>query len=370
MYYIAFVVLLFFAIVEIITNKKEKQIFDVLFVGLTIMLCLRYGQGQDYFSYMYTYYNEPFYNYKEVLSSNDIGFYSLSYLCKNVMLLNFEWFAAIVGIISMLMFYKFFQRDCNYSILSLFAFYCFVFFIYLTSAIRQGLAMGIYVAFALPYAYDKKWVKYMLVVLISTSFHSSCLILLAVPLFYTLNNRLVKIGIILVSFAIMLFGTNLINLSSINYFLQNTLNHTGISEGDYLEGKIMRIVYTLPILLFLYKFDNEKMQRLFNLYICGLFIYSIFSFIQEIATRLWGYATPFLLAIIFSFRKDVIKFRRNVLLTWYMILAIVVFFNNISHFIEYSYNKQHVTVFTYPYFTVFDKQEAHHHIQYYNYINY
>ena len=123
MYYIIFLTLLFFAIREIYTRKINKQIFNVLFLLLTLMACLRYGQGQDYFAYMFLYNHADnfYFNYKEVLAGSDPGYYILEYFIGHGGLnLDFGWFIAIVSIITMSCWYKFFARDCEYSVLSLF----------------------------------------------------------------------------------------------------------------------------------------------------------------------------------------------------------------------------------------------------------
>ncbi len=367
MYYIFLIIILLFAIYEVVTNKRNKLIFDVLFVGLTIMLCLRYGQGQDYFSYMYIYYNEPFYNYKEVLSTNDIGFYSLSFLCGTILSLDFEWFVAIIGIISMSLFYRFFTRECEYSILSLFGLYCTAFIVYMTSAMRQGLAMSIYVAFALPYLYEKKWTRYILIVLLCASFHASALILLIAPLFYSMDSRLLKITIIITSLVLMFLGATFFDSSTVNAFLADA-DHDKIEENTQWVSKIMRTIYMLPILFIVYNVKNEQLQRQINLFICILVIYAVFSFMNDIATRLWGYALPFFWIILSLLKQDKLSFRKNVCHTWYIVLVIMLFFNTLYN--DANSYKHGVTMWTFPYFSVFEKQEVHQHMQYYNYLGY
>lgn len=52
MYFIPFIVLSVFTIIEIQEKDKRHYLFYAAFLFLTIAICLRYGQGTDYFGYM------------------------------------------------------------------------------------------------------------------------------------------------------------------------------------------------------------------------------------------------------------------------------------------------------------------------------
>lgn len=72
MYFIPFIVLSVFTIIEIQEKDKRHYLFYAAFLFLTIAICLRYGQGTDYFGYMNVFkagsWRNRIYNSKNIQS--------------------------------------------------------------------------------------------------------------------------------------------------------------------------------------------------------------------------------------------------------------------------------------------------------------
>ena len=103
MYYIPLLILMGFSAFETIRGNKKNRLFLIAFCGLTLMLCLRYGQGTDYFGYMI--------NYDTRDEHSEIGFVLISQLCRRIGI-SYEFFTIIVSLCQMLCLYR---AVCLYS---------------------------------------------------------------------------------------------------------------------------------------------------------------------------------------------------------------------------------------------------------------
>ena len=360
MYYIVFFILLFFLIKEIYFGQKvSKKKFDILFLTLTLMSCFRYGQGTDYFSYMFLYQNNAYYDYNYVLSNADFGFYTLYYLGK-LFDIPFELLASLISLLTLAMFYHFFKRDCNYSIFSLFIFYCVVWMIYINSALRQGLAMAFFVYFALPNLYSNNYMKYITFVIISSLFHASAISLLFLPIFYNIKSNKLRLYIIIISLVLMFFGSRFLLLMNIG-FIMNRISYylNGESETFFL-ARIVRILYTIPIIILLLNTKSDYVKRYCNMYIYGLLLYSILSFADALSTRFWGYVLIFLLLIAQTINVDNVlqKLHKQVIEFCLCVLVSLLMFKNFGAFIEQANYDKEVTMFSFPYISIFNKSDA------------
>ena len=55
------------------SQKSCDRLYNLLFVIMAVMLCLRYGQGTDYLSYKYTYVNLPsFGSVEEIINDHSM----------------------------------------------------------------------------------------------------------------------------------------------------------------------------------------------------------------------------------------------------------------------------------------------------------
>jgi hypothetical protein len=86
----------------------------------------------------------------------------------------------------------------------------------------------------------------------------------------------------------------------------------------------------------------------------------MFSFADGLATRFWGYVLIFLLLIVQTIDVDIIlqKLHKQLIVFFLCGLVSLLMFKNFSAFIEQAnYNKE-ITMFSFPYISIFDKSEA------------
>lgn len=191
MLYIGFaVILLFFS--RFGAKRQARFLFNMFFFLFVALLCIRYGQGTDYF------------NYKRIYNATSLDYNSFWIKC---FLLNVEPFYYLINVFakkntlsfsfviiasSVIMGYFCYKTIRTYSksyFLSFFIFYV-NYFSYYYSALRQVIAMCI-TTYAIYCFLDKRnLIKFMVMCFLAMMFHLSAVICLFVPL-------ILKIGKIL-----------------------------------------------------------------------------------------------------------------------------------------------------------------------------
>ena len=108
MYHLLFVILLIFSFFEFF-GKSNKVIEKSLFILLLLFVTLRYGQGSDYFNYIYLF-NHSASNFDNALLNNDfsiitqeISFTALSYIWLKILHFTPESLTAIFSFFSFLL---------------------------------------------------------------------------------------------------------------------------------------------------------------------------------------------------------------------------------------------------------------------------
>lgn len=153
-----------------------------------------------------------------------------------------------------------------------------LYFYFSMTGLRQTLAMGI-CFFAIDFAYRKKIVPFIILVLLASMFHSSALILI---LFYVTKNW--KLGIkqwLLVAAAMFMamFFSGVINqIVEMLAWSEGLANYSEVTTGLSWSGFIIQIVILIFCLYFLktYKKDEEDKRFWINLLFLGV-IFQTFS---------------------------------------------------------------------------------------------
>ena len=158
-------------------EKKNKNAFLIFFLILTILIMLRHESvGNDTRNYIY-YFNV--YSKMDWLSlgktSAEFGF---SYYIKVISLFTKEpqAFLAITAIVTSMMIYPTYRRLCSDPSLTIVLFCTMSTFVMMFSGIRQMLAIGIgFIAYE--FTRNKKFIPFIIAVLIAITFHTSSFIL-------------------------------------------------------------------------------------------------------------------------------------------------------------------------------------------------
>lgn len=265
------------------------------FFVLWIFAALRYGYGNDYFSY----YN-AFLNIKAGGQAfREEGLFVL--LMK--VFPDFYTFIAFASLITIYPVYKLVSRylEAKYLPVAMFI-YCFnpYFFLISLSAIRQFIAISCFVL-ATYYSYKKKPVLYLVIIVIASLIHSSAIVL--VPVYFVANDKKIP------SWALFLFAVaTAVLLLSGEYFLSLINKVLEIIENeDYshhfengatssLRSVVLSSIFLLYTVLNINKLEG-KVLMFAKLYLIGTAI-AVLSFHVNMLVRLQYYFDVFSVVVI------------------------------------------------------------------------
>lgn len=202
-------------------NKKLINIllFNFLFILLALFSGLRDNVGVDFNSYYNLFY--------DIKQNNEVYFEYLNiFLVKFIFYIggNSQLIFLIYAIITTLFFIKYIKNFSSNYYLSIIIFISFGMFYFATfNQMRQYLALVIFL-YALKYIYKQDFLKYSLLILLTTFIHLSSVVLL--PLYFFLNKKF-SIKKYLVIFFIYILSLNfivmLIELTPYAFYLNTSM---------------------------------------------------------------------------------------------------------------------------------------------------
>lgn len=256
----------------------------VIIVWMTCFSFLResYNDTTNYIS-DFSHFAEPLDQFLENNNLLKIGSNSLFQLYMSIVhsftsnYHVFFFFPAFFNSISVIKFFKRYSANTAFTLLIFYSIGTYVMYI---AAMKQSIAVGV-LLLALPYAIDKKYVKYYLLVFAAMLFHTHAFVFLAVPFFFGKpwgNVTWILLVAVIFSMATydVTFGT-----------LMNTALNMGINIVDWelFDGHsinpIRVIVYWIPAILALVFrerlfSDSTQSENLFaNLSIGAAFMITI-----------------------------------------------------------------------------------------------
>ncbi len=156
--------------------KKEQRKFLILSFLVTFLFCaLRFWVGNDYIGYYETFFASMNGDYD--LTRAEPGYYFLN---KIFSFTNYGFFftLATASFITIAITYKVLVTK-NCLIYGVFAYFTLGFLIMANDQVRQAIAVAIFL-YALTYLEEGKYVKYILLIAVSTLFHYSAVIMILV----------------------------------------------------------------------------------------------------------------------------------------------------------------------------------------------
>ncbi len=351
------------------SKKSEELIYQILFVVLLGMLCLRYGQGTDYIGYQLHYQYCPSSISIKYFTGNgtfEQGYRLLMNIIKS-MGCSFEIFVAIVSVFEMFMLHRFVKRYCGSRCIALLLFYPMFYLTYYFSAIRQGITLSIFIGLALPMAVDKKWIKYIIAVVIAASFHKSAYILLIIPLMINIKPKsLLILAVFMLGAAIVLNAVG-VHSKILMLFDKNAYETRGIGWSA-----LIRKVVELVLVLVMYKdrLDNndDLLIILLKIYYIGIIVAMFFYNNSLILGRLTIYFDVMFVALISTAINnitlpEIVVYKLSSHGFWTYTIAVILLtgfmtIRNLDSYISQGqyYNKNFLK---YPYISVFEKDRLH-----------
>lgn len=264
--------------IENIDGKvKYKKIYYVLYGMAALVLILvsglRYYVGTDYISYINIFNEASMYSLDTMLSTRiEVGYVILNKLLAMIFTSPYVAIFVTSAIIVIFIFmgaHKLIKNKNNlpYSIL------IFMLTLYPQSfnMVRQAMAIAI-CFYAYSFLFERKPIKYILFILLATSFHSSAILCLPLYFLYSKKSDKKKLrNIVLIIFLIVILNFNIIiwlfnNVSIFSKYLA----YLDVQIGSINIVNLITVIPICLLLIIFYKALVAKDDRL------GLLIYFIF----------------------------------------------------------------------------------------------
>lgn len=352
MYFIPFILISVFIILEMLGKDKKHLLFKIAFLFLTVAICLRYGQGTDYFGYMALFF----------WPDHGEGGYMLLQSLVSRLGLPFELMIAVIALFQMLCIYRVIMRHSPYKLFSLLLLYPTIYLTYFFSAIRQGIVIAFFLGFMLEWILKDKWVKYLVACIILATFHSSALVLIPLVLIKKIDEKILWVGLGLAVFAgaFILFAPaecfSFIKIGAVQYHIQRI----ELSPMGLAERTVMFVLIT-----FFYRrlhkgvnyISSEQLSVLYRIYFVGYIIAVVFFPWQLLSSRMGAMmkALEIILIPIFAYESEKL---RKYIVTVMMGYVLLMTTKNINSYIHQN-NYEGYNVLTYPYYSIWDQEEAH-----------
>lgn len=324
-------------------NTQKYNIFDfIIVISMILIAGFRYNIGTDYSMYNSMYFNQNQSNLNKV----EIGYKILMKIVAPIFGEKSYLFFILCSIITIIPIYVTIKKYSKKPGESIFYFITLGFYTLSFNMIRQAIGMAI-TFFALRYLFDRKLFKYIITILLASTFHITSLIM--IPIYWISKIKFSKLANFGVMFLLLFSGImfnvifGYVTTKIPQYAMYAKYDNTIAGIGTYL----VNIIYILLIVFAI--INRQKIEQRDNryLYIINMIIYSIFfislSVKNTLFARLIYYWFMPIVIIIPEYILCVNKNKRNIV-QFVMILAFCLFyFINI-----YSFNG------VYPYASIFD----------------
>lgn len=394
LYLIVLLLLAAGAVLEWFKPKYQQKIFTVCWCVTTAVVALRFGQGTDYATYEGIYRTIP--TVIDLSKGYICGFYpemGWRLFCAFFKLFQAPFWTVTMAaaVIEMLLLGRFLKKYVPYQTTGLFLSYPVLIFVYMVSGLRQAMAICIFLGLVLPFYLEKKWIQYVIGVLIAASFHKVGYgwLVLVIAYYIPVWGMVALAGVAMAGglFIQIPAVTKLILQLIPSYHMWRFLWDGTMSLFAIGE----RVVSFAVLLIFYGWFTRQReevprqIQLLFKVYSCGVCFYMLMCCNSYYASR---YAAIFKVvecAVVTGFvaccrsSEDMmvtekthigtgIPFRKYVgtgVMAFFLCLTLVMGIKNLHAAVsEGGYDKLGVNLFTYPYVSVLNQQKIN---DYYDY---
>lgn len=365
-----------------INNFSKKKSYNVWYnIMMVWFICISgfaYNIGSDTVIYMNEYDNaiwDNIHNLNDLFYNNERrqpGWIILETICHSISS-NFLFFKLIIALFGNWAIFRFIKKHSEYKFISILL-YGFILYLHLNfNALRQILAVGLFLI-GYDYLIERKLFKYYILVIFAYLFHSSAIICTLFPLFLLIKvNRksLIMIGCITISLSFLAFFSDIQQYLELFYVyyggdMSSDLQYFSESYFTREQGTNLNLTGILFILFnaFVYLFmlywalrpksnseNNTKMYLLFlSFYILN------FNF-QVIFFRLLFYVYPFFICILPS---GIMNYAKQNSQTKLLISIIAITYFSIiplaSLFTINQTTDEPLIVQYYPYYSVFNPE--------------
>lgn len=348
MYYLVFLILFYGSFLEVFLKKKSPFAFILAYFLMSFMAMFRYGQLADYFSYKDLYEGRNSMN-----EGRDPLFTFLTEMCSD-MGIGFEGFIMILGFFSMAIAYPYFARYCKKSLTALLIFYSYLFLVLPMTAMRQGVCLSL-LLWSYSFLMEGKLLKFYLVVLLGCFFHLSMIVVIIIPFLFRkpwYNNN----SMIWVVLGMTIMGLVTPDLSRYTIIFGDRAFEA--EQGSRILQILIRALLIIPVLLVK---PDYKTNGYYAKAICiiGYCVYCTMSFSALVSARLEFFFRVFMCLFVsyslFSLKKIYLG---RLLFSSIIAIHVFLFFKNMDAAIQQGdYNEKKVSMFNFPYVSIFDEGE-------------
>lgn len=266
-YFLILFLVVFWIYLEAKSLRRKAIIVPILLLSLYAGI-RHYSVGSDTKNYVRNFLNEIF----PILSFNDdgreIGYQIFEYFILSLTH-NYFWLLFLSAFIVVSCYLSFFKKYSNNYCLSVFIFITFNLYTFFFNGLRQGIAMAIAV-WSLPYIIQKKPVKFILILIISSLIHQSSLVII---LFYFILNLKFKLEYKILS---VFIGSFVFSGLTLQYLAATNERYSSYAEessksGGYLTLSLYVIVGLISFFWYKkYNFSNYFISKINEFYLCGI----------------------------------------------------------------------------------------------------
>lgn len=245
-------------LIALLGKKRSRYALPAGFFVLFMFAALRYMYGNDYRGYL-SEYNAIRQGWRSQFD-DEVLFKLLNQISPSFYIL-----IAITSLIFILAVYKLVKQNLSrrYAWMGLFIFaVCPYIFLVNLSSVRQCLAMVVFMA-AVRYGMERKWLPYVLLIVISALFHKSAVILL--PVYLILGGKqfkkwhavIVLAGILLLT---LLVDFNALIQRSVGWFKDaNYIHYANSEQHNSLRATLLTGIYFAYVLLNMDKLEGKQL---------------------------------------------------------------------------------------------------------------
>lgn len=344
-YLLVFLAVFILAIINLqVTKERMKPVYILLLIFFILYVGFRKDLGgSDYFVYK-AYFNAVPVPWKLGSFSYFIHyryFYKLLNSIVKIFTDQFFWFTLVIAIITLTILFKQTYKYLMYPFFGMIFYLYKTFFFTNFVVLRQSIAMMIFFI-AIKYIIDRKFYKYVLIMLIATLFHTSAILLL--PMYFINRINLAKFNpakLVIISFIAgfvskyileaLLFITKLLHVGpTIIGKVQGMVTHTGSMFNPHM---IEAIAYVIIFEKIRKSHMNEKDKIFYNIF--TIYVVTLFMFARcDIFIRVSMY---FYIGIMYlmSRRLEYIK-NAKVRLLFVYILGVIFLLGYIKYIISFN----------------------------------
>ncbi len=363
LYIIVGVLLLLGTIYEVVNHKANNVLYTIFFLGLLLMLVFRYGQGTDYFGYQYIFEKLPDTLNLNTLNDSsihsEIGWKFLCVLFRKLGL-SYQLFVGFIGIVTMLFLNSFIQKHCPLKVSALFIAYPTLYLTYISSGMRQGLAVCIFLGVMLDLYLENKRGKFIIAVCICATIHTASWILLLL-LVDRLKDFILDNQYVIVLFAwvagicFSFFGLRI-------EIFDRTFSNEAV-EISYIAALERILTYVvIQILYNKYKTvcgENKFLDTVMFIYSISTIFYGIFFSMPTVSSRICYFFKTMELSICATImaagKKDFPEY--STMFFYIAALSMVMLLKNIDSYLYQGNYYDNITVWNYPYNNIFTMGE-------------